>query len=816
MKRKIGFKLLALGIICSICTSVNAQTLVTDSTTFATAYNAMKTSGGGTIVFQNDITLRLSKIGTQTYSLESNASNPIQINTQQYKLISNGDGVSADSCMLKIGNNVDIFGTNVVISNLRRGHIRVVGGSVISNTSTPGAAAIYANDGWVFIWGGTVGVNATGLTAGNYAYGIDVLNYMSLNIAGGTISAAGDYTRAVSVSEYGNGFLKPISGATITASGINAYGIEILGIGASTLMTIGNNLTINTSSSNASDVAIVNGGTTSMLVIPASVTNLNITASTNFKQVNSASVLYDLRGITISASPTSGSTLTYPSNSVTLTASGNSTMTNAGIYWAYNANPTVSSPNITTGGTVAATSATTTIKAAIGKLSFIDSNISTFTFTVNNLPANTPINVSTFADLQAAYTTSQTAVVDTTRIVLLGSITNTSSFTMTPDAAHPVVINANNFQLITGANLTLGGALKAYSTTSTGIIKIAGAYTTTISGGIYTVYGSAPIIYANPGSGVTDAGTKVMLSNSTFTVNGTTSAASIVKFATTNGNLLSATNCTFNVTAKGIAFSNVGPQTISISSSTLNMAGSDAASIVVSQSPTSAVANYLTVDGLTLNMSSGKVFTWGGSKAINTVVRDLTIVGATSPTLLTTGGTGTNKFYDFRAYTPTVNPVAGSYSSTQSVALSLTATAVAPVDAASATIVYTTDGSEPTATSTAYSAPISVPATTTIKAAALKDGFIGKSSIFTYSISTTLNPLLQGEADFQIFPTSVDNLITISKPASEVVIYDIAGKSLLSKSNVSQININTLHSGIYFVKVNMADNLSKTFKIIKK
>lgn len=816
MKKTNYLKLIAIVIICCISTTMWSQTQVTDSTTFATAFNAMKTTGGGTIVFQNDITIRLAKLATQTYTLESDASNPIQINTQQFKLISNGDGTSADSCMLKIGNNVDIYGTNVVISNLRRGHIRVVGGSVISNTTTPGAAAIYANDGWVFIWGGTVGVNATGLTAGNYAYGVNVLNYMSLNIAGGTISSTGDYTRAISVSEYGNGFLKPISGATITANGINAYGIEILGIGASTVMTIGNNLSINTTSSNASDVAIVNGGTSSMLVIPATVSNLSITASTNFKQVNSASVLYDLRGVSITSTPTSGSTLTYPSNNVTLSATGNSTMNNAGIYWAYNANPTNASPNISTGATVAASSATTTIKASIGKLGFIDSNVYTFTYTVNNLPANTPINVSTFADLQAAYTTSQTAVVDTTRIILLGNITNTSAFTMTPDATHPVVINANNFQLITGANLTLGGALRVYSTTTTGIIKIAGAFTTTISGGTYTVYGNAPIIYANAGSGVTDAATKVILSNSTFIVNGTSNAASIVKFATSNGNLLSATSCIFNVTAKGIAFSNIGPQTISISSSTLNMAGSDAASVVVSQAPTSAVANYLTIDGLTLNMNSGKIFTWGGSKAINTIIKDLTVVGSTAPTLLTTGGTGVNKFYDFRAFTPTASPIAGSYSSAKSVALSLTSTAIAPVDAASATIVYTIDGTEPTATSTAYSTPISVSTNTTIKAAALKDGFIGKSLAFTYSFTTTLNPLLQGDGDFQIYPTTVEDMITISKTAHQVKVLDLAGKTLLTKANVSQVDLSAIHSGVYLVKVTVADNQSKTFKIVKK
>ena len=64
--------------------------------------------------------------------------------------------------------------------------------------------------------------------------------------------------------------------------------------------------------------------------------------------------------------------------------------------------------------------------------------------------------------------------------------------------------------------------------------------------------------------------------------------------------------------------------------------------------------------------------------------------------------------------TPTFTPAAGVYTSVQSVEIS------SATDGA--TVYYTTDGTEPTTSSTVYSEPISVSETTTIKAIAVKGG----------------------------------------------------------------------------------------------
>jgi hypothetical protein len=85
-----------------------------------------------------------------------------------------------------------------------------------------------------------------------------------------------------------------------------------------------------------------------------------------------------------------------------------------------------------------------------------------------------------------------------------------------------------------------------------------------------------------------------------------------------------------------------------------------------------------------------------------------------------------------QAAAPTFNPAGGTYSTTQSVTLSSTTSG--------ASIRYTTDGSTPTSTTgTLYSAALSVPVTTTIKAIAYKSGLTDSTvSTATYMIVPAL------------------------------------------------------------------------------
>jgi hypothetical protein len=106
--------------------------------------------------------------------------------------------------------------------------------------------------------------------------------------------------------------------------------------------------------------------------------------------------------------------------------------------------------------------------------------------------------------------------------------------------------------------------------------------------------------------------------------------------------------------------------------------------------------------------------------------------GETSPTLnVISAGTYTAQYqvlYILKVATPTFSPPAGTYASAQSVTVSCAT--------GGATIRYTTDGSEPSSTSTVYSTPVSVSVTTTIKAKAFNSGMTDSDTASgTYTIS---------------------------------------------------------------------------------
>ncbi|MHB9132386.1 MAG: LamG-like jellyroll fold domain-containing protein [Armatimonadota bacterium] len=84
--------------------------------------------------------------------------------------------------------------------------------------------------------------------------------------------------------------------------------------------------------------------------------------------------------------------------------------------------------------------------------------------------------------------------------------------------------------------------------------------------------------------------------------------------------------------------------------------------------------------------------------------------------------------------TPTFNPGAGTYTSIQTVTINC--------GTSGATIRYTTDGSDPTSSSTLYTVPITVASTTTLKARAFKTGYtdsVVATATYTITISGLTN-----------------------------------------------------------------------------
>ena len=103
--------------------------------------------------------------------------------------------------------------------------------------------------------------------------------------------------------------------------------------------------------------------------------------------------------------------------------------------------------------------------------------------------------------------------------------------------------------------------------------------------------------------------------------------------------------------------------------------------------------------------------------------------------------------------TPTFSPVAGTYTSVQNVTIACVTD--------DATIYYTTNGNDPTTSSTLYTEPIVVAETKTIKAIAVKDGMID-SEIATaaYTINLPVPTITVAPANVDIVAAGVESTLT--------------------------------------------------------
>ncbi len=150
-----------------------------------------------------------------------------------------------------------------------------------------------------------------------------------------------------------------------------------------------------------------------------------------------------------------------------------------------------------------------------------------------------------------------------------------------------------------------------------------------------------------------------------------------------------------------------------------------AAQTVTISDSTSGAAIYYTTDGSTPTANSTK---YSGPITVSSTETIQAIAVATGSTSSAVATATYTISASQQTATPVFSPPGGSYTSAQSVTIS---------DATpGTTIYYTTDGSTPTASSTAYTGPITVSATETIKAIAVASGYANSAvATATYTIS---------------------------------------------------------------------------------
>jgi alpha-tubulin suppressor-like RCC1 family protein len=131
--------------------------------------------------------------------------------------------------------------------------------------------------------------------------------------------------------------------------------------------------------------------------------------------------------------------------------------------------------------------------------------------------------------------------------------------------------------------------------------------------------------------------------------------------------------------------------------------------------------------------------------------------------------------YTMKVALPSFSPAGGTYTAAQNVTISTTTSG--------ATLRYTTDGSEPTSSSTAYSAPVLVDTTTTLKAKGFKSGWTEsdtRSGTYTMNFGTLAAPGMTPGAGTYI--SSVD--VSMSAAPYATIRYTTNGSEPTSGSTI--------------------------------
>ena len=353
-------------------------------------------------------------------------------------------------------------------------------------------------------------------------------------------------------------------------------------------------------------------------------------------------------------------------------------------------------------------SATTTLKAIAYANGLTNSSVAT---SVYNILTATP----SFSPAGGNYTTAQT--------VTLSTATAGGSIRYTLDGSTPSD---------TVGTLYSGPVTVSATTTLKAVAYASGLTNSSVATSVYNILAATPS-FSPAGGNYTTAQT-VTLSTATaggsirYTIDGSTPSDTVGTVYSGPVSVSATTTLKAVAYASGLTNSSVATSVYNILAATpsFSPAGGNyttAQTVAISTATAGASIRY-TLDGSTPTATVGVVYSGPVTVSATTTLKAVAYSSG-----LTNSGVATS-VYNILAATPSFSPAGGNYTTAQTVAIS-TATA-------GAAIRYTLDGSTPTATvGVVYSGPVTVSATTTLKAVAYASG-LTNSSVATsvYNILT--------------------------------------------------------------------------------
>ncbi|PYQ11962.1 MAG: hypothetical protein DMF80_20225 [Acidobacteria bacterium] len=400
--------------------------------------------------------------------------------------------------------------------------------------------------------------------------------------------------------------------------------------------------------------------------------------------------------------------------------------------------PTTSSPIYTSPLSV---TTTTTIKAKAWATGLNPSSVASGTFTPQPL---TP----TFSPAAGTYTATQSVAISsgTSGVTIRYTVDGSTPTTSSPLYSSPISITQTTtvkaIAIKTGwANSAVGTAVYTLKVATPTMSPVAGTYTATQSVALSTTTGGATIRFTTDGS--TPTATSPIYSTPISVTQTITIKALGLKTGWTNSDVATAVY-TLKVDLPAMSPS---PGTYT---STQN--------VTLSTTTSGATIRY-TTDGSTPTATS-PAYT---APIPITQTTTLKAIGFKANWSNSDMATGT---YTLQVATPTFNPGGGTYTSAQSVTISTTTS--------SATLRYTTDGTDPTASSPLVSGPISVSTGTTLKARGFKTGWVDSSvgtAVYGFNYGTLAAPTLSPAPG--VYVTSVS--VTLVGPSGATIRYTVDG-----------------------------------------